>query len=293
MTYRLEYQPPDDSLAHGESARQRLQLERRYAIWLGETAARLSPAEGIHDADGPVLDLGHAIGHAVEHKESIRPDELVRIPDAPKFASTRIRVVNDTTLAVARRMSERDASTAALNFANGVEPGGGFLMGSLAQEETLCRSSALYATLVGDPMYEAHRSQELPPESSAWIIRSPRVPVFRSDDGKPEAAPWRADFLTCAAPLATLVGQPRSHELLDRRIHRMFEVAVSRGHASLVLGAWGCGAFRNDPEVVAVLFRRHLETFAGHFREVVFAITDWSEDRRTFRPFARTLADRV
>jgi uncharacterized protein (TIGR02452 family) len=139
-------------------------------------------------------------------------------------------------------------------------------------------------------MYEAHRKLEIPMASSNWIIRSPSVPVFREDDGSPEDAPWNLTFLTCAAPFAPHVGQPRSHELLDTRIQRVLEVAASRGHTSLILGAWGCGAFQNDPEVVAGLFRKHLEYFAGHFREIVFAVTDWSEERRTFGPFARALA---
>jgi uncharacterized protein (TIGR02452 family) len=65
----------------------------------------------------------------------------------------------------------------------------------------LCRSSALYLTLDGDPMYAAH--QEGPPyESSDWAILSPDVPVFRRDDGTPLPAPWTTSFITSAAPYA-------------------------------------------------------------------------------------------
>ncbi|PKL96169.1 MAG: TIGR02452 family protein [Gammaproteobacteria bacterium HGW-Gammaproteobacteria-8] len=295
---KLKFLPAEDSPAHAESAKRRLWLERRYAIWLGETAAQLCRTRGIHD--GAALDLAEAIGptigpaidRAVELKQSIGPDQPLPVADEALFASTRVRVVNDTTLAVTRRLSARDETTAALNLANGIEPGGGFLVGSLAQEESLCRSSALYATLEGDPMYQAHRRQDNPHESSAWIIRSPQVPVFRNDDGSGLEAPWCANFLTCAAPFAPMVGQPRSHELLDQRIGRLLALASAFGHRSLVLGAWGCGAFQNDPAVVARLFQTHLERYAGLFSEVVFAITDWSEERRTFGPFARTLAAR-
>jgi len=290
---KLELAPSEDSPAHAKSAKRRLLLERLHAIWLGQTAARLSPVDGIHDADGAVLDLGEAIGRAVGLKQSIGPDDPLPSADPVSFASTRVRVSNDTTLAVLQHLSERDETTVALNLANGIEPGGGFRVGSLAQEESLCRSSALFATLRGDPMYRAHRRQDNPHESSACIIRSPGLPVFRNDDGSPVVEPWIANFLTCAAPFAPRVGQPRSHELLDQRIDRLLALANAFGHHSLVLGAWGCGAFQNDPSVVARLFRKHLERYARQFREVVFAITDWSEDRRTFGPFARTLADRV
>ena len=198
--------------------------------------------------------------------------------------------MNATALAVARELIEDEESTAALNFANGVHPGGGFLNGALAQEETLCRSSALYATLKGDPMYAEHRQQGNPAEPSGWINRSPLVPVFRCEAGDLLDEPWHVTFLTCAAPFAALVGSDRSHELLDLRIRRVLELAAARSHRTLILGAWGCGDFQNDPEVVAQMFRKHLETFAGHFTEVVFAVADWSDQRRTFGPFAKALA---
>ena len=76
--------------------------------------------------------------------------------------------------------------------------------GSRAQEEVLCRSSALYATLVNDPMYGAHRPRTLP-DSTDWAILSQNVPVFRLDDGTALSAPWVLDFVTCAAPYAPTV----------------------------------------------------------------------------------------
>jgi uncharacterized protein (TIGR02452 family) len=287
---QLSIHPAIDSIQRGEAAKTRLQLNHKFAIWLGLTAAESAKTGLVTNAAGETIDISAAIERAVEQKESIAPHEPLELPSAPRFRETRVKVVNDTTLSVAKQLTTSDERTAVLNFANGVEPGGGFLNGSLAQEETLCRSSALHATLEGDPMYEAHRKLEIPMASSNWIIRSPSVPVFRKDDGSPEDAPWNLTFLTCAAPFAPHVGQPRSHELLDTRIQRVLEVAASRGHTSLILGAWGCGAFQNDPEVVAGLFRKHLENFAGHFREIVFAVTDWSEERRRFGPFARALA---
>jgi uncharacterized protein (TIGR02452 family) len=172
-----------------------------------------------------------------------------------------------------------------LNFANGVQPGGGFLVGARAQEEVLCRSSALHATLDGDPMYEVH-ARRPEPDSTDWAIYSPDVPVFRLDDGTPLDEPWLLCFLTCAAPCAPAIGRRRAQSLLRGRIDRVLDIARAYGHTSLVLGAWGCGAFGNDPTRTAKDFRAALEDrFSGAFSNVVFAIADWSAHRRSLGPF--------
>ena len=117
------------------------------------------------------------------------------------------------------------------------------------------------------------------------------MPVFRRDDGTPLTAPWLLTFLTCAAPYAPVIGQPEAGDLLRQRIRRVLAIAQALGHPSLVLGAWGCGAFANDPARTARDFRQALETdFAGAFSEIVFAITDWSPERRFLGPFRDVFA---
>ena len=75
------------------------------------------------------------------------------------------------------------------------------------------------------------------------------------------------------------------------RIAKILAVAIHHGYEHLVLGAWGCGAFANDPRRTATDFRQALETdFAGAFSDVVFAITDWSEERRFLGPFRDVFA---
>jgi len=133
-------------------------------------------------------------------------------------------------------------------------------------------------------MYEAHsKSRE---DSTDWAIYSPDVPVFRSDHGSELEHPWLLSFITCAAPYAPTRGQPESGNLLQRRIHRLLAIAEAYDHAALVLGAWGCGAFENDPHRTATDFRKAIENeFAGAFSDIVFAITDWSRERRFLGPF--------
>jgi uncharacterized protein (TIGR02452 family) len=133
-------------------------------------------------------------------------------------------------------------------------------------------------------MYAAQAARRVP-DSTDWLILSPSVPVFRSR-GENLSEPWLLDFVTCAAPYAPRVGQPRSRELLKARIARLLAVASAYAYDALVLGAWGCGAFGNDPQTTAADFMEALrERHEGHFAEVVFAIADWSPERRVLRPF--------
>ena len=103
--------------------------------------------------------------------------------------------------------------------------------------------------------------------------------------------PWQLSFLTCAAPVAGTIGQPEAGDLLQKRIHRILSITQAYGHSELVLGAWGCGAFRNDPHRTAIDFRQALETdFNGAFSEIILAITDWSPERKFLGPFRDVFA---
>jgi uncharacterized protein (TIGR02452 family) len=89
---------------------------------------------------------------------------------------------------------------------------------------------------------------------------------------------------------APALGQPRAGDLLQARIRRVLAIARAFGYSALVLGAWGCGAFGNDPERTARDFKTALAEQAGTFAEVVFAISDWSPERRYLGPFRDLLA---
>jgi uncharacterized protein (TIGR02452 family) len=139
-------------------------------------------------------------------------------------------------------------------------------------------------------MYEAHRKRPRP-DSTDWAIYSSDVPVFRRDDGTELDQPWLLSFITCAAPYAPKIGQPEAGNLLQKRIHRVLAIEQAVGYSTLVLGAWGCGAFGNDPRRTAVDFRSALENdFRGAFSDIVFAITDWSPERRFLGPFRDAFA---
>ena len=312
----LVYLPCLDSAAHATRCRDSLAIPREHAKELGLTAVVAAASGHYLNARGERVDWSQAVARAIAAKVSIPPEAALPAtpplravagaaatipaeltPSAParltppaaarsQPAMTRVQVANETTRVAARRLQAAGQRVLALNFANGVQPGGGFLNGARAQEEGLCRSSALHATLHGDSMYPAHRQRPLA-DSSDWAILSPRVPVFRADDGIPEDTPWELCFLTCAAPYAPHLGQPRARDLLRQRIHRVLAIAAAYGYPALVLGAWGCGAFGNDTARTARDFHAALAgDYAGTFAEVVFAIADWSPERQFLGPFA-------
>ncbi|MCB0213079.1 MAG: TIGR02452 family protein [Anaerolineae bacterium] len=287
---KLHILPCLDSEAMAASRQQELSIpvyvaaeQARSTMEASRTGRYVTPA-------GQEVDWLDAVEAARAAKRSVAPDATLPSRERVTFPETTVQVTNETTLSASQRLVERGLRPLALNFANGVEPGGGFLRGARAQEEALCRASALYETLVGDPMYREHR-QHAPHASSDWAIYSPDVPIYRSDDGTALPQPWLLSFLTCAAPYTPVIGQPQSGDLLQKRIQRVLAIARAYGYSALVLGAWGCGAFANDPHRTAMDFRQALEIdFSGAFSDVVFAVADWSPERKFLRPFCDVFA---
>lgn len=281
----LRILPCWDSDEMAAARKRELDIPHYVAAELGRTAVEAAEKGYYVCETGKKIDWSRYVQAARSAKVSIPPGAPLPEHEFTLFPDTHVQVTNETTLGAARRLADNGQKVVALNFANGTHPGGGFLIGATAQEEALCRSSALYETLAGDPMYEAHRIRP-EPDSTDWAIYSPGVPVFRTDDGAALEEPWLLSFITCAAPYAPAVGLLRSGDLLQRRIHRALAIARAYGYAALVLGAWGCGAFGNDPHRTARDFRQALETeFDGAFSTVVFAIADWSPERRFLGPF--------
>jgi uncharacterized protein (TIGR02452 family) len=238
---------------------------------------------------GRTVSLAKQLRQAKDGTCSYPPDAHVPVPAFPS-RRTRIEVVNASTLAAARSLVERGHRVAALNFASAKNPGGGFLTGAQAQEESLARASGLYAMLLGDPMYDHHRALR-DPLYTTWVIYSPDVPVFRLDEGRLLDEPYLCSLLTSpAVNVGALHHRERRgdeiRQVMQERIERVLAVAALHGHEVLVLGAWGCGVFRNDPQQIAELFQMALSgPFRGAFTQVVFAVLDSAGKRRALGPF--------
>jgi len=247
--------------------------------------------------DGRRVEIRNQISDSLAKTELIRPtefDSLVQ-PEAAR-TSTQFDVRNETTLSAAERLVvERQLDNVlCLNFASAKNPGGGYLGGSQAQEESLARSSALVKTLESKwEYYEFHRSCGTAMYSD-HMIHSPNVPVFRSDDAALLSQPYLLSMVTSPAVNAgaVLKNEPsRGAEIettMDTRIDKLLKLAAARNYQHLILGAWGCGVFRNEPGLIAKLFAEALQeggTYAGRFETVSFAVLDHVDKVTIIGPF--------
>lgn len=213
-------------------------------------------------------------------------------------STAEISIVQDTTFHAARLFTSPGKTVAVLNFASPLHPGGGVQNGAMAQEECLCRSSNLYACLsqpaLQNEYYQYHRAQN-DVLFSDRLIYSKGVTVFKSDEDLPKLLlreDWRqVDVITCAMPdlhggvqFSTDVLLP----LYKRRIRAVLHAAYTVGAQRIVLGAFGCGAFCNAPELVAEAFRAVLleDNYAAAFDKVVFAIKP-TEDTHNYTAFQK------
>lgn len=267
-----------------------MQISQAKAAVLGAEAAAISQSGRYSSASGSRISIAAAVTAAKESTRAYPPDALPHVEISAQY-ETQIEVTNESTLAAGKRLLEDGFNPVALNFASAKNPGGGFLSGARAQEESLCRASALHACLNGHKYYDYHRKLG-GGFYSDFMIYSPSVPVFRDEYENLLDEPWPLSFITSAAPNAKAIGEsiPRNSILaaFALRIRKVLMIAVEHQHDVIVLGAWGCGAFGNDAQYVAPIFARQLDgEFCGVFQHVVFAVLDWSNEKHFISPFEK------
>lgn len=219
---------------------------------------------------------------------------------SPAQRDERVEVTGERSFEAAQRLHAElpQARIAVLNFADAFHPGGGVTWGSPAQEECLCRTSTLYPLLITkelDETFYAHHRTLGRAVATDSVIYTSGVVVCKSDVDVPQRLPPRnwltLDVMTCAAPDlqdATLPDAALFGYHVKRALH-LLDVAAAEGATALVLGAFGCGVFRNDPAVVARAWHVALREFPRAFDRVTFAV--WHRPGRTgnFDAFAAEL----
>ena len=211
-----------------------------------------------------------------------------------------IKVTNRDTFTAAKEYaniinSTNEGFVGVLNFASSTNPGGGVTKGSTAQEECLCRCSNLYLTLYQEKCIREYyniNKKYMSNLGSDAIIYSRNVYVFKDKNYNmlPVKDRFYVDVLTCAAP--NLRENPRNQYNTDaseekltltdeelynihvKRARNILNVAVKNEDDYLILGAFGCGAFRNNPEIVAKAYKDVLQDYMYCFKVIDFAIID-------------------
>ena len=211
-----------------------------------------------------------------------------------------IKVTNRDTFTAAKEYaniinSTNEGFVGVLNFASSTNPGGGVTKGSTAQEECLCRCSNLYLTLYQEKCIREYynvNKKYMSNLGSDAIIYSRNIYVFKDKNYNmlPVEDRFYVDVLTCAAP--NLRENPRNQYNTDaseekltltdeelynihvKRARNILNVAIKNEDDYLILGAFGCGAFRNNPEIVAKAYKDVLQDYMYCFKVIDFAIID-------------------
>ena len=222
---------------------------------------------------------------------------------------TKISALQADCLEVAELLLKTGHNPALLNMASRQNPGGGVFEGSGAQEENLFRRTNLYTSLFQyvdyGVRYDVTRNPyfSYPLDKNYGAIYTPDVTVFRGAEHtgyKLLQTQFQIAVLSVSAiskpDLVEENGQLWLHENFIKptkeKIRIMLRLTVEAGHDSLVLSAFGCGAYRNPPEHIAELFHEVFQEseFKGQLKTIVFAIIEDHNSRHTHNPNGNFLA---
>lgn len=278
-------------------------MNRHELIQIAESTREITKQGFYYDRYGRRVELGPTGLRSRYAVDLYSPEELVLIAeDDDEFFARAFNAPRTHDFYLVDADSFEAASSfvhpLVMNFANAHTPGGGFLHGARAQEECLCRTSTLYASISSEKartMYDYNRALRSPVDSD-YILISPNVFVFRNRDNELLDEPFHVGVATIAAPnrngAARNVPQEELDAVMKGRLRKFLYAAARAGYSSLILGAWGCGAFGHDPERVAGYFRElfFVDGMEDYFKAVAFAIP---RGCRNYEAFKAVLGDQV
>lgn len=248
-----------------------------------------------------------AVRNSIQNQKIILEMDVIPEPERKRYTEmAQITVSEKRTLEAAS--AYRGTKTAVHNFASATNPGGGVERGANAQEECLCRCSGLYKCLnspdTWEKFYIPHKTEHNPIHNDD-IIYTPDVLVFKSDTVQPELLDetkwYKVDVITCAAP--NLREKPSNAyntgdgnhpikindsellEIHEKRLRRILDVALENGVETIILGAFGCGAFMNNPNIVAKASENVVKEYLYAFQNIEFAVYCSPKDDSNYRIF--------
>lgn len=259
--------------------------------------------QGYYETEDRKIEIRALLEHSIKESFLLNPEQGAALLDTYKLPTHGIeKDMNKRTLevwncssvdAILKLSEEGKKGIAVLNFASAKNPGGGFLNGAMAQEESLAASSCLYKTLTAHEEY--YKSNRLCNTMmyTDYAIYSPEVAFFRDGGFRLLKEPVTASVLTLPAVnmgQVLLKGEniERAEQIMKRRMKLSLAIFAEQKCRHLVLGAYGCGVFRNDPNKIAVWWKELLENFfQNEFESIVFAVMDCSSSQSCIRAFQK------
>ncbi|CAF4515491.1 unnamed protein product [Rotaria sp. Silwood2] len=215
------------------------------------------------------------------------------------YPLTNVIVINEDCLVLYEKLVSEGYRPLLLNMANATNPGGGYRKGDGAQEENLFRRSDYYQSLDVDVADEDRSerlyctsncefkqittSDEYYPMKEFGAIYTSGITVFRQEEANGYAFMKNPLYNVCAIAMAAYRDPELTKENMlekkfvintHKKIENIFAIAYHHKHDCLVLSAFGCGAFKNPPEHIALLFKSVIYQYAGFFKTIYFAIVD-------------------
>ncbi len=257
--------------------------------------------QGYYETEGEKIEIRELLEHSVKESFLLTPEQGTALLDTYKsseyntkkdLVKKNLDVCNCSSVDAILKLSEEGKKDiAVLNFASAKNPGGGFLNGAMAQEESLAVSSCLYKTLtVHEEYYKSNRLCNTMMYTD-YAIYSPKVAFFRDGRFRLLKKPVTASVLTLPAVnmgQVLLKGEniEKAEQVMKRRMKLSLAIFAEQKCSHLVLGAYGCGVFRNDPNKIAAWWKELLEDFFWNkFESIVFAVMDNTSSQSCIKAF--------
>lgn len=240
--------------------------------------------------------LSEAVSSSIKRQYILRHNDQMVLNAKPRSGIAEVIVSRKCTIEAAEQY--KDKKVCILNFASSKNPGGGVVNGARAQEECICRITTLYPCLSDEKImngfYLPHRSMFSDTLYNDDLIFTPDVYCIKTDTAAPakrdECEWFKTDVITCASPnlsAYTKVTDDVLEKIQLSRLERVFVTAANEGADALILGAFGCGAFRNPPEVVAGVMKKLTDKYAGYFDVIEFAVYCSPKNPVNYEAFSR------
>ena len=251
---------------------------------------------GEYIAGDKTINITDDVAYTNNHTVFISQEDADKLEGefAPKTGSPAIELHDESTLAAILRLADKGSKLGVLNFASAKNPGGGFLKGAMTQEESLAASSALFPSQLQATAYYAVNRRFKSFVYSDCAIWSPDVVFFRDDSTDFLSVPAKSSVLTIPGVnyrevLKKGEDTANAKTAMKRRMKIALAIFADKGCSTIVLGAFGCGVFQNNPADVAVWWNELLHEYGEHFDKVVFSVFDRSRRRATFKAFSELL----